>query len=434
MPLTVGEALRTLPVLSSAQVVAGKDGLERSIRWTHIVDHAEVLSWVRQGDLLLTTAFALKDNPQSELVMIERLVEKGLAGMLISIGRYIRQIPDETAAAADALGFPLIIIPWEVPLVEVTHAIHERIIHEQYALTEQAYHIHNVLSQLVLEGGGLESLAQRLSELLDCSVTIEDAALHLQAFATREPMDEVRRRSIAEGATPQEVTAHLAASGLFEQLKQDPKPRHIAPNPTLGMTLERIIAPVLVGDDLYGYIWIIASQRAFTELDSLAIERAAHIAALILNREQSIYAAEQRLKALLFENLMDPTGVYNPFQLREFMRQFGLHGEYQLAILEEQPTGFARMPQLSRLVENALQEASQPGPDKPAPQPQSQLQLLPLGQDQQFPQDQDLGHQGPGPVSQDQAPQGLGGGGRQGRPARRGGGLSHSKSQSGRTI
>lgn len=361
MSLTIAEALQTLPILASAQVVAGAGGIERAIRWTHIVDNEEVLSWVREGDLLLTTAFALKDNPQSELVMVQQLAQQGIAGILVSIGRYIRTLPPETLAAADALQFPIVVIPWEVPLVEVTHAIHERIIHQQYELTEQIYHIHQVLSQLVLEGGGLQALAQRLSELLQCSVTIEDEALQLQAYASLEPLDEVRRRSIAEGATPKEVSAHLAASGLFERLKRDPKPQRVPPEPGLGLDLERIITPILVGDDLYGYLWIIASQRALSELETLVIERAAHIAALIISREQSVYAAEQRIKTRLVENLMDPSGVQSPYALREALGQFGLYSSYQVVAVESRATNPGRMAALVRTAEQMLTDNDLPG-------------------------------------------------------------------------
>ena len=147
MPLTLAEALHALPVLSTAQVVAGRKGLQRTIRWTHIVDQPEVFSWVREGDLLVTTAFALKDNLESELVMVSQMAKKGLAGMLVSIGRYIDAVPDKMIAEAETVGFPIAVIPWEVPLVEVTHAIHERIILEQYQLTDQAHHIQDFMQQ-----------------------------------------------------------------------------------------------------------------------------------------------------------------------------------------------------------------------------------------------------------------------------------------------
>jgi hypothetical protein len=43
MPLTVAQALRDLPVLSKAIVVAGSGGLDRTIRWTHIIDHLDMV-------------------------------------------------------------------------------------------------------------------------------------------------------------------------------------------------------------------------------------------------------------------------------------------------------------------------------------------------------------------------------------------------------
>ena len=58
-------------------------------------------------------------------------------------------------------------------------------------------------------------------------------------------------------------------------------------------------------------------------------------------------------------------------------------------------------PRGPRAMQAAARQAAQPGPQEPAPQPQGQLQLLALGQDQQLPEDQHLGDHGPGPEDQD---------------------------------
>ena len=351
MTISIRDALDNLPILSSARVAAGEGGLWHAIRWTHIVDQPEVFSWVREGDLLVTTAFALRDNLTSELGMVEQMAQKGLAGMLVSIGRYINAVPESMLAAANALDFPIVVIPWEIPLVEVTHAIHERIIREQYQVTEQLYHIHDVLSQLVLEGGGLAQLAGRLSELLQCSVAIEDENFRLQACSRFDPEDEARRRTLDGAVTPPEIQAYLAESGILEKMKSDPHPQRIQPIPHIGLRLERMLAPILVGPDLYGYIWIIASQRPFDQLDVQAVERAAHIAALILTRERSIFAAEQRVKAGLIENLLDPLGTQNPYALQEILRQFGLHGGCSVVVAEDPAASLSTPEALVRMAE-----------------------------------------------------------------------------------
>ncbi|MGQ9584873.1 MAG: PucR family transcriptional regulator [Anaerolineae bacterium] len=349
MPLTVADALRELPVFSQAWVVAGKQGLQRVIRWAHVVDIPDVAPWVRGGDLLLTTAFALRDNPSMQAELIPSLVERGLSGMVVAVGRYFRQIPPEMASLADELDFPIIALPFEVPFVEVTRAIHERVLNEQHALLQQSLRIHKVLTQLVVEGKGLDALAEGLASLLNRGVTIEDSSLRLLAHASAGPADEVRERTVAEGQTPREISSYLASQGLFECLKADPRPRHVPPIPALGMTLERVVAPILVGTQLYGYVWIIATCGPLTELDFLTIERAATVAALIMSREQAIHEAEQRLKAGPLENLLDPDPYQAIRAVADTLRRLGLDQGYQILVLED-ASGLARPTLLCRLV------------------------------------------------------------------------------------
>ena len=356
MPLTIEQALHEIPVLTTAEVVAGHCGLDRVIRWTHIVDHPDVVPWVREGNLLLTTAFSLMLHPEIQEELIPSLVGKGLAGMMVNVGRYMGEIPQPMIDSANRLNFPLISLPWEVDFVEVTHAIHERIINEQYLLSEKVFDIHKILTQLVQDGGGLDELSNRLSEFLKCSITIEDTSQSLLAYTSLEPIDEVRRRSIDERRSPQEITDFFNKQGLFSQLRQDPKPRRVDPVTELGLTLERITAPIMVGEHMLGYIWIIASERPLTDLDFLVIERGANVAALILSREQAVYEAEQRLKARLFESLMDPEYTQTLSDLYKTAHNLGLSEGFRVLVLEnvgEQPPSIQK---LSQMVESFFRQ------------------------------------------------------------------------------
>jgi purine catabolism regulator len=324
------------------------------------VDVPDVAQWVREGNLLLTTAFALKDNPKTQLELIPSLVEKGLSGMVVAVGRYFHQIPPEMIRLADELDFPLITVPFEVPYVEVTRAIHERILSEQYVLLQQSLHIHKVLTQLVLEGKGLDDLAESLVTLLSRSVTIEDPSLRLLAHASTGPVDDIRKRSIAEGRTPEELVTYLSSQGLFERLRRDPRPQHVSPVPEMGMTLERIIAPILVGPQLYGFVWIIATDSPLTELDFLAIERAATVAALIMSREQAIHEAEQRLKTSLLNTLLDAEPYHAIRDLADTLRRLGLHQGYRVLVLEEICAEAAGPASLSTFIEENMQRKDLP--------------------------------------------------------------------------
>jgi purine catabolism regulator len=254
--------------------------------------------------------------------------------MLVNIGRYMLEIPLEMIEAAESVGFPLIALPWEVDFAEVTHAIHEHILQEQYALAEQANRIHKILTQIVLDGGDLAELTRQLAEILHCSVTIEDASLRLLAHTTVEPADEVRKRSIQLGRTPDEAVEYLRAQGVFEHLRKNPKPYHLPPYPAVGFTLERIVSPVLVDSQLFGYIWIIASDQPLSELDYLVIERSAVVAALILSRQETIYETEQRLKTQLFEDSLNPDSAFPLTGLPEEAWHTGLQMGYTLLVID----------------------------------------------------------------------------------------------------
>lgn len=357
MSLTIEKALHVLPILSTAQLTGGKGGLSRTIRWTHIVDNPEMIPWVREGDLLMTTAFAIKDQPDQQVELIRNLVNKNIAGILIAVGRYVQEIPVWMVAEADRYDFPVIALPWDVPFVEVTHAIHEWILKEQIAVTEQSFQIHKVLTQLVIDGGDLQMLSESLAHLLQRSVAIEDTGLRMLAHHTLEPSDPLRKRSIEYQRTPEDVVSYFKSIGLLNFSKENSQPRFLPVLPELGMDRERILAPILVGGQLFGYIWIISTQASLTQLDFVAIERGASVAALIMSREQAVFEAEQRGKTKIFESLMDPESGRNVYDLAEMMHRLSLHGDYQVLTM----TDLAENPMTSRsmiaLVEEVVHHA-----------------------------------------------------------------------------
>lgn len=311
--LTLREALE-MPVFATAQVVAGHAGLDNEIRWVHIVEIPDAhYQWKRRGVLLLTAGYGLRDAPQRQEGLVPRLVEQGFAGMVFSTGYYFDHVPEVIRLEADQAGFPLIETGREVLFIEITEAILEQIVNRQYHLLQQSTQIHEQLTELVLEGGDLHSLAETLARLLERSVTIESASFRVLAAAQYGRVDEARTRSVDSGRTTAELAQSLLDEGIYDQLLRHKGPLHVAPRPDLGMHMERIVAPILVEREIYGYIWIIAGDRPLTDLDELAIVRGATVAALILFKEQAVHAAEAALRGDFLEQLLsdtsDPTAL-----------------------------------------------------------------------------------------------------------------------------
>lgn len=337
--LTVRQAL-AMEVFAGSHVVAGKDGLDREIRWAHPVDIPHASEWIRGGELLLTTFYGLRDDPEAQQHLCGELAEKGLAGMVVAIGGYLDAVPDAIRNAADAAHFPIIEMPWKVPFEDVVRAISEQIINEQYQLYKQSLAIHGSLTRLVLDGGALQDVAQELCKLLQRPVEIDDLSFAVLAAAGADTeIDDSRRAALREGRSAPALLEHLRRTGVLSRIRATFEPERIDPDESTtpyGMTMARILAPIVVARKIYGYVWIIAGRRELEPLDFHAIEHAATVAALILFRDQTGRQAEERAEIRVLSRLLaDDARIDNT--LREEAGRFRLRLEAPHAIIVIDP-------------------------------------------------------------------------------------------------
>ncbi|MGF1477882.1 MAG: PucR family transcriptional regulator [Cyanophyceae cyanobacterium] len=304
MVLTVRQALN-LSTLAPARLVAGEAGLDNIVNWVHVVDMANAhYQWQRQGVLLLTAGFGLRDNREQQQTLVSRLSQLGFAGLVISVGHFFTQIPEIICQEANLHNFPLIETPPELLFINITEAILERIVNQQYTLLQQSTQLNQQLTDLVLQGGGLAELATTLARLLQRSITIESPTFSVLATAQHGAVDRARERSVERGRGTPEIVQHLVSSGVYDRLLAEMQPQHIAPIPSLGMTKERVVAPIIVNRELHGYIWIIAGDRPLTPLDELGLRHGATVAALMLFKEQSVRKAHEALQGDFFSRLL----------------------------------------------------------------------------------------------------------------------------------
>lgn len=333
--LTVGDVLR-MPVFESGTLVAGAAGLDNVVRWVHIVDLPEPkYEWAKGGELLLTSGVGLRDAPERQAALIPRLVQRRLAGMVLSVGNQLDRTPDAMRAAADQLAFPIIELPPEVPFVEITKSVLAQIVNRQYALRERSEDIHRKLTALVLEGGTLPALANALAGILKRSIAIESTSFEILAAAQFGQVDEARLRTISNGRTPPDLAQHLIEQGIYRRLLSERRSIHVPAMPDLDMTMERIVSPIIVDHQIIGYVWIIAGENQLTVLDELAIEHAATVAALIMYKERAVKDAAMLLRGDFFEQLLHYTDPPDSrFVERAHQLGFRLDCTYQVLVVE----------------------------------------------------------------------------------------------------
>jgi purine catabolism regulator len=305
--LTLREALQ-YPSLASARVVAGAAGLDQVVRRVHIIDIPDAhYNWGR-GALLLTAGYGLKDSPERQAALVPTLVEHGLVGLVFSIGWYFPETPQVIREAAEAAGFPVIEVPPEVEFISITEELYTAIVNQQYALNQRAAAIHDQLTQLVLQGGNLAAVVDTLAHILQRSVLIESPTSDVLAAAQSGPVDEARLRVLEAGRTPPDRAQRLLKRGIYADLQQKLRPVRLSAMPDLGWTMERVVAPIVVGGEIYGYIWIVEGDHPLTDLDELAVDQAATVAALVLLQERAVHEARQAVQGDFFGRLLELDG------------------------------------------------------------------------------------------------------------------------------
>jgi len=307
MALTVREAM-ALGGLRRGEVLAGAGGLDRTITWVKVLESPETISWLAEGELLLTVAFAIKDDEAAQRDLMRNLAAVKSSGLVIKPERYLRQIPADMIGQANEFGIPLIRIPPDVSYLEIMNPILERIINAQNAQLRRSIEIHRQFTHLALDGQGLQAIVKTLGELVESSIALEDINFHLLAsHVVPGVTDKHRQQTLAHHGTPPKVQQSAAIKAMLHEVVVGRVPHKVPPFPELGLTAHRIITPVLAGRECLGYLSIIDHPQHHEELAMMAIEHAATVIALEMIKQREVAEAEDRVRGELVDDLLNGT-------------------------------------------------------------------------------------------------------------------------------
>ena len=348
--LTVAEVLK-LDQFAGAQLVAGEKGLDKPIAWVHVASVPDAPRWMRGGELVLTTGHNIPLKAEEQRLYIQQMADKGVVGLVLSVGRYVDHASDDLRELADQNDFPLIEISYHRPFIDMVKAANERIAEQKMAMVTGALDIQQRLTQLVLDGGDLKQLASRMAGLLGQSISIENERFEILASANVAAVDEARRFTVSEGRTDPRLVSALEERNILPEIRQTLRPVYIPQMPDVGLELERILAPIVVHGDIYGYVWIIADDRPLTDLDSIAINIGATVAALMMLYQESVQSAEASLKGNLLSQLIQSESGREVILTDQALRYgLDLSGKYVMLVVETNERNTQRILQLYRRV------------------------------------------------------------------------------------
>ena len=132
MSFTVSDLL-AMPVLAAArpEVVAGSALASRPVRWVHTSEIYEIAPLLKGGEVLLTTGLGLvASSPKAQGDYVRALAAKGVAALVMELGRTFTAPPASMVEAARETGLPLVMLHGVVPFIEVTEQVHPLLLSE----------------------------------------------------------------------------------------------------------------------------------------------------------------------------------------------------------------------------------------------------------------------------------------------------------------
>ncbi|PJM78569.1 PucR family transcriptional regulator [Bifidobacterium scaligerum] len=102
-------------------LVAGKGGLERPVRWVHMVENEEIAGFLEGQEIAFTTGIGL-ETQEDLYPLVKSAYASGASGVVVNIGPFIHQISPETVRFCDDHDFPLFKVPWSVHMAQIMHS------------------------------------------------------------------------------------------------------------------------------------------------------------------------------------------------------------------------------------------------------------------------------------------------------------------------
>ena len=292
-------------------LVAGAGGLDRPIRWAHVSELEDPTRFLRGGEVLLTTGFAMRGDPASQAAYVDGLAKAELAALGVGLGFAFEATPPAVLEAADQAGFPVFEVPFEVPFIAITEALFSRLVNEQYVLLQRAGTVQQTLSRLLVEGAGLDALLEAYARMTGTRALLLDVRGEVMATA--------------RGATV--VLPPRAVWAEIQSLRPEGNEFSLSLSDEGG---NRTLLPVLVGGGPAGFLVLHRGSRP-EPFHQVVVHHLATAVALELSKAQAVARTERRLVGDFLDALLE--GELSASEIRRRLRFLGLGASPAIAVL-----------------------------------------------------------------------------------------------------
>lgn len=301
MVITVKKLL-TNKKLEQSRLVAGKKGIDKSISSTNIMDNPQSFEWLVPGDLVLTTGFVFKDDPDFQKKVIQELVDANCSALAIKPRKYFGSVPQEMIDLANNYQFPIIEIPQHLSLSQFSNIVNKEIFQLQDSIVQKTLYIHEKLTDISLAGGGSEDILKEVAFVIEDPVLLLDEEGNLLAYQDwkgsllpfmKELIDDDKKINLKDN--------------FFASLPKDTTDFRKSIKKVLELQNESIICrilPIKALQELLGYVLVFEIVTKLERIDYIAVEKGATIIALDILKKKEIAEATLQSQNNFFQDLI----------------------------------------------------------------------------------------------------------------------------------
>jgi purine catabolism regulator len=282
MPVTVSQILQ-LEVLKEARVLAGEAGLDRRVSSVTVGEVPDIADWLSGGELVLSTLFAVKGDPERQREFCRRVMMADAAALFIKTTRFVESLPGDILELAEKRKFPIVEVPQSLRWTRLMQDATEVIINRQASLLEQSQSIHRSLLGVVIRGGGWQDLADEASRLLDWPTLVLDTSLEMLAASRGLAVTRTDLEAGLAGARVRELFAGLGEGQKPVRLNEEGLPAMFA-------------LPIVASHRRLGYVCALTDAEELAPNEVMILEHSVTIAALEMAQDRVRFETEVRLK------------------------------------------------------------------------------------------------------------------------------------------
>ena len=306
--MKVAELLH-LPFLSGMHVIAGESGMECEVHTVNMMDAPDIITFLKPNEFLVTTAYHLKDQPLLLKNLVEGMAKQGCAALGIKTQRYLKVVPDEILQLANELSLPIIDLPEELSLGEITNLTLRAILDQRAHELMYAMETHKQFTNLIMRGKGIQKLLDHLSNMIEFPITLVDQYLKPITQPSRaSPIFSIIKKIGSEGFNYQATkTPFFSFSVLSNQQTYT-------------------VFPIYMDEKIFGHLIISGEIKTSDNLITLTIEQATNVISFALMKEHALKQHDRNIRNEFFLHVLDGS-FSSQEEIINRAKEFFLHNE-----------------------------------------------------------------------------------------------------------